>query len=279
MLLDVDEMNMISSIRIRLQSRIRNRPVMDFASHDGGGSIEFNDYQQFTFGENLRHVDWSRYLKDSTLYLKNYQKFEKPEFSVSMDISASVKASGKVEDVKRLTAAICLCLLNNNVTVRLNSGGEVIRLAGKSNWERLCLFIEALPAGGKKYLGLANTNFKKQPNSIVISDFIFGQGYDQLKEELDRFHGSSFLINVSNDFDRNPHLRGNLRLYDSNCGMEVEALIDDNAIKSYKRKRNEYYAKLQKYCAKRTWQYKEIFAENQLQKQFRLILHKNFLIL
>ncbi len=100
MLLTADEMKLFAGLKVRLSKRISKQPIMDYNSRDNGGSLEFNDYQQFTPGENIRHIDWNRYMRDSSLVVRQYDKMERPEFTVAVDLSSTVAMGKKYHGVE-----------------------------------------------------------------------------------------------------------------------------------------------------------------------------------
>ncbi len=271
MLLTTDDMMILSGLKVSIRKRIQNKPVMDFASRDIGDSQEFNDYQQFTPGENIRHIDWNRYMRDSTLFSRRYEKLERPEVTVIPDLSRSVVVSGKTKAVKRFSAAICFSLLNKGMTVRLFSNRSFERYSGKSGWQRVHHDIELLDGGNTKMLSLSPAASSMSKNVVVVSDLIFSDGFGQFKENINIANRLALLINLSSSYDHEPDLNGNLKLLDSQNDKTLPCYIDSRMIARYKKCRADYYHQIEKHCLKMDWQYKDVNLEDSLQNQLLTI--------
>ena len=267
MLLDSNDIGLLSNLKVKFRSKTRNRSHMDFRSLDNGRSQEFNDYLPFTPGENIRHVDWNLYMRDSTLFTRQYEQLERPEVTIVPDLSASVSVSGKAGAVKRLAAAISFCFLNRGASVKLYSDGNLMRYFGRTGCERICSDIEQLPENKVKFLTLKKSASMMSDYVLVVSDLIFSEGFKQFKTNLNFGNKSCYLIALSNDLDRTPVLEGNLKLQDSQNGHTFSCCVDRDMIKLYQKCRSEYYFQIEKYSKRMNWQYKHIDVEGSLQDQ------------
>ena len=268
MVLNIDEINMLSGVRIALREKVCANSVMDFNSRSVGGNLEFEDYKQYTPGENTRHIDWNRYMRDSNLVVKRYQQQQRPEFSIIVDLSPSIVAADKVDQIKKFASAICFCLLNRGITIKLYSNGSFVRYQGKQGWQRFKNDIEALSLENSKMFPGQRSGSHICKNVIVVSDLIFSGGIDEFKQKMIFGYRRCTLYGISNDFDRSPKLSGNLRLLDSQNSKKLNCLVNDKMIEKYFKARNAYFENIENHCLKMNWIYRDINAEDSLKDQF-----------
>jgi uncharacterized protein (DUF58 family) len=268
MLLDSNDIKMLSGVKICIRSKISGKQIMDFASIDTGGNQEFTDYQQFTPGENIRHIDWNRYMRDSTLFYRQYQKPEKPEITVVPDFSSSIVAANKIQAVKCLSAALCFCILNKGVKVKLFLDGNFRTYSGQGGWLQLHNDLDILSEISTAPIALKPVVAGISRSVVVVSDMIYSDGFGQFKNSINIGDKMAFLIAVSNQNDRQPTLDGNYKLVDSQNGKELHCYINKSMIDKYQRSRENYYRQIEKYCKTMNWQYKEVDAEDDIVKQF-----------
>src|SRR5579863_9295582 len=77
-------------------------------SPDFGFSQEFAEYQAYTPGDDLRHIDWNVFARSERAYLKRYRGETNTLLTVLFDASSSMKYSSHVVskiDYARFTAA------------------------------------------------------------------------------------------------------------------------------------------------------------------------------
>lgn len=279
MLLSIDDINMLSGIRIALRNRISNSVSMDYNSQDLGNSLEFEDYQQFTPGENTRHINWNRYMCDSSLVIRKYQMLQRPEFTVAIDLSSSVVASDKVQELKRFTAAICFCLLNRGVLVKLYSNSDLKKYQGKSGWQRMNYDIEMLESGHATMPQIDSFSPHLSKNIIVVSDFLFNSGIEEFKKHIVFNDCNYVFFNIFNEYDKDPSIRGDFKLVDSKNSKHLRCTVDEKMIGYYRQARKEYYTRIERYCLEMNWQYKDINVEGSLYEQIMSIAQSGALLL
>ena len=60
-----------------------------------GSSLEFQDYRQYTMGDDLRHVDWSAYARSEVLTVRLYREEVAPRIDLVLDISRSMTVTAE----------------------------------------------------------------------------------------------------------------------------------------------------------------------------------------
>ena len=278
-MLNKHDLHILSKVKINLRGKIRNRTLMDYSSTDSDGTTDFNEYKNYTPGENLRHIDWNKYHTESDLYVRKFYKLEKPDFYIVPDFTSSIAASNKTDDIKRFTAAICFCLLNKAMVVKLRLPDGLYNFTSRTQINTLIDKINNIDNNSNNTNKLENINDVYSNNIIIISDFIFSDGFEQFEDTMNIGPRSCSLFNVSNQNDRSPSLSGNIRLVDSQNGRTVITRISPNIINRYKTARDEYYRKVVDHCNKMNWCYRDIFAEDSIDTQFEKIMTNGVLVL
>ncbi len=76
-----------------------------------GSSLEFQDYRQYTMGDDLRHVDWSAYARSEVLTVRLYREEVAPRIDLVLDVSRSMTVTEKKgRAYGELCAPACVCL-------------------------------------------------------------------------------------------------------------------------------------------------------------------------
>lgn len=60
-----------------------------------GRSVEFDDFRNYTAGDDLRHIDWNVYARLDRLFIKMFREEEDLGVHVVVDVSASMQAGGQ----------------------------------------------------------------------------------------------------------------------------------------------------------------------------------------
>ncbi len=278
MILTSQDIKILSAVKPAFINRLSRRPILSYDSKDIGGAGEFADYRQYTSGENIRHIDWNKYKSDRGLVLKKFEHQQKPKCYLFADISTSAQASGKINAIKKMAAAISFILLNNGVELYIVSDG-VHKFEGSSKVEQAFKHIESIGNTLQPSLNIAQAMIGANGNLIIISDMIRSEGFGVLTDIFDKIFSSSLLICIYNGFDIEPSITGAYRLVDSQNSGHINVDIDRVAIARYKRRRQAYFDLLQTYCNKRQWLYRSFQQEDELKKQIQEILTKGLFLI
>ncbi|CAN5809200.1 DUF58 domain-containing protein [soil metagenome] len=116
-----------------------------------GRSVEFDDYREYTLGDDLRHIDWNVLARLDRFFIKVFQEEEDLALQIVLDASASMNAGAPDEHNKllfgaRLAAALGYIGLVNNNRVRLTIIGprgvkQLEPLRGRRSAERVTQFL------------------------------------------------------------------------------------------------------------------------------------------
>ncbi len=227
-----------------------------------GQSVEFADHRPYVVGDDLRFVDWNVYGRLNQLFLKLFLEEQDLTVHILADVSASMGVGEPSKDLfaRRLTAALgYIGLVNNNrVTISLFADGVRMQLAnmrgrnylpqmaelilttecdGFSDFEKACRDV----AAGRIGSGI----------TIVISDFLFKQGYEAGLRRLLGARYDLYVVQVMSPQEISPELAGDLKLLDIEDADMAEITVSSALIKYYKRNLAAYCSELHDFCTHR----------------------------
>jgi uncharacterized protein (DUF58 family) len=207
-------------------------------------------------------VDWNIYGRLDQLFLKLFLEEQDLTVHILADTSSSMGIGEPSKDLfaRRLTAALgYISLVNNNrLTVSLFGDGVRFQMAnargrsylpqmtelllttecdGFSDFEKACQDVAADRIGS----GV----------TIVISDFLFKQGYETALRRLIGVRYDLYVIQVLSPQEISPELAGDLKLLDIEDADMAEITVSSALLKYYKRNLAAYCQELGEFCTHR----------------------------
>jgi uncharacterized protein (DUF58 family) len=227
-----------------------------------GQSVEFADHRPYVAGDDLRFVDWNIYARLEQLFLKLFLEEQDLTVHILVDTSGSMETGdpSKMRFAKRLAAALgYVSLVNNNrLTLSLFADGLRTQLANLRGRRYLPQIAEMLLTTDAEGAG----DFEKACRDmaaarigsgivIVISDFLFRQGYDGALRRLIGGQYDLYAIQVLSPQEISPELAGDLKLLDVEDGDAAEITVSAALIKYYKKNLAAYCEELNEFCTRR----------------------------
>ena len=261
-LLDAKFMARLDGLDVLSRKILQGKLQGERRSKRRGQSVEFADHRPYVVGDDLRFVDWNIYGRLNQLFLKLFLEEQDLTVHILADTSASMSVGNPSKELfaKKLTAALgYISLVNNNrLTVSLFADGVRSQLAnmrgrqylsqmaelllttecdGFSDFEKACHDV----AAGRIGSGV----------TIVISDFLFKQGYDAALRRLIGARYDLYVIQVLSPQEISPELTGDLKLLDIEDMDAAEITVSSALIKYYKRNLAAYCSELRDFCRHR----------------------------
>ena len=261
-LLDPKFMARLDSLDLISRKILQGKLQGERRSKRRGQSVEFADHRPYVVGDDLRFVDWNIYGRLEQLFLKLFLEEQDLTIHILTDTSASMGVGDPSKDLfaRRLTAALgYISVVNNNrLTVSLFGDGMRLQLAnmrgrnylpqmaelllttecdGFSDFEKACRDA----AAGRIGVGV----------TIVISDFLFKQGYDAALRRLIGGRYDLYVIQVLSPQEISPDLAGDLKLLDVEDADAAEISVSSALLKYYKRNLAAYCDELKDFCTSR----------------------------
>jgi len=219
-------------------------------------------HRPYVVGDDLRFVDWNIYGRLEQLFLKLFIEEQDLTVHVMADASASMSMGEPTKElfIKKLAAALgYVSLVNNNrVTLSLFGDGLVGQLAnmrGRNYLHQMADFLLTAECDGiSQFEGACRQIASGRIGSgvmIVLSDFLFKEGYDAgLRRLLGRQY-DLYVIQVLSPQELSPDFGGDLKLIDVEDADTAEITVSGALAKYYKRNLTAYCNELKDFCMRR----------------------------
>jgi len=261
-LLDPVFMSRLDTLDVLSRKILQGKLQGERRSKRRGQSVEFADHRPYVAGDDLRFVDWNVYGRLEQLFLKLYLEEQDLTVHIVADASASMSFGEPSKElfIKKLTAALgYVSLVNNNrVTISFIADGVTAQLAnmrgrnylnnmaecllttdcdGPSNFDSACRQL----AAGRIGSGVM----------VVLSDFLFKEGYDSGLRRLIGRQYDLYAIQVLCPQELSPKISGELKLIDIEDADAAEITVSAALSKYYKRNLTAYCNELKDFCTRR----------------------------
>ena len=255
--------------RLYLLSRklFRGEHRAERRSRQTGSSLEFADYRNYTFGDDLRSIDWNIYGRLDRLFSKLFEQEQDLDIHFLLDASASMHwtpgpgALSKFDQARRIAASLGYIALSNLDRVNVlwfgaALGDDLGLLRGKSQFHRVLEFLRRPPASdGPTNLLAAARGFtqrlKRRGLVFVLSDFLDPVGYEEALGLLRFSRFEAHIIQVLDPAELRPAAAGDLRLVDCETGAPLEVTATDAVLASYRAEVDRFLAGLTDFCVRR----------------------------
>lgn len=261
-LLDPKFMARLDSLDVLSRKILQGKLQGERRSKQRGQSVEFADHRAYVAGDDLRFVDWNIYGRLDQLFLKLFLEEQDLTVHILADTSASMDTGDPSKGLftKRLAAALgYISLVNNNrLTVSLFADGLRTQLANVRGRNYLSQMAELLLTTECEEF----SDFEKACRdvaasrigtgvTIVVSDFLFKQGYETALRRLIGARYDLYLIHVLSPQEIAPELAGDLKLLDIEDADAAEITVSSALLKYYKKNLAAYCDELREFCTRR----------------------------
>ncbi len=261
-LLDPEFMSRLDSLDVLSRKILQGKLQGERRSKRRGQSVEFADHRPYVAGDDLRFVDWNIYGRLDQLFLKLFIEEQDLTVHIMVDGSASMSVGEPSKElfIKKLAAALgYVSLVNNNrVSLSMFADGVVAQLAnmrGRNYLHDMADFLLTAQCDG---ISQFESACKQIANSrigtgvmIVLSDFLFKEGYDAALRRLIGRQYDLYVIQVLSPQELKPDFGGDLKLIDIEDADAAEITISAALAKYYKRNLTAYCNELKDFCTRR----------------------------
>lgn len=242
-----------------------------------GVSAEFIDHRPYVVGDDLRHLDWHLFGRLDELFLKLYREEENLHLTLLVDTSASMAhrpAGGLSKRTYALQVAAALAYLGLSNMDRVNLvpfssqlGEAKWRIKGRAQSHALFESLRELdrqPGGATDLRSAAKAFVSRERRRgvvVVLSDFFDLEGYGPALKMLRQRRHEVFAIHVVDPSERDPAIRGDLRLVDSETGAAREVVVTDGLRARYREAFEALLRGVERFCVKSEFGYVEAGTE------------------
>lgn len=255
-------MHLLSRKLFRGEQRAERR------SRQGGSSLEFADYRNYSLGDDLRNVDWNIYGRLDRLFVKLFEEEQDLHVHLMVDASGSMRwqpdrdqSASKWDQARRIAASLAYLALANLDRVNIHFfsatlGNDVGMLRGKSQFHRVLEFLEQRPPVTATTcllpaLRTFTQRVKRRGLIIIISDFFDPEGYEESLALLRHHRFEVHLVQVLHPAELKPAADGDLRLVECETDETWDVTSDAGLRRRYDEAVATFLAELEAFCRKR----------------------------
>ncbi len=261
-LLDPEFMNRLDSLDVMSRKILKGKLQGERRSKRRGQSVEFADHRPYVAGDDLRFVDWNIYGRLEKLFLKLFLEEQDLTVHILADATGSMTLGEPSKElfIKKLTAALGYVSLVNNNRVTISFFGDGIKgqlanMRGRNYLHKMAEYLLTTEFEGFSHFDNACrqlvSNRAGSGIMIVLSDFLFKEGYDSGLRRLIGRQYDLYAIQVLSREELTPGLTGDLKLLDIEDADTSEITVSSALLKYYKRNLNAFCNELKDFCRQR----------------------------
>lgn len=225
-----------------------------------GGGIEFADHREYSWGDDLRYLDWNVYARYGELLLKRFQEEEDLHVYILLDASPSMLAGSpsKFDYARRLAAALAYIALAEMDRVGIYAySSEIVdsvpMTRGKDRILSVLRFLDGLKTTGTKTdlarVARSLVNRAQRTGLVVIISDLFDQ--DGFKRGVDLLRHRRFephIIQIHAPEEANPRLLGDIELEEVETGALRKLTVTERKLKQYTQLFQQFLEEIDLYC-------------------------------
>lgn len=258
-------------------------------SKNQGSSIEFADYRTYSPGDDYRQIDWNAYARHEKLFLKTFLDEQELHISIYLDCSKSMKFGTPSKFFKGIQVAAALGYLSLFNFDRVSVYGfdnsilsHLPLLMGKNKVYQLFDFLNNLETGNEgsinESLSSGKATYGRPGISIIISDYLFADGYEKGINFIQAANQEIILIHLLSEDEQMPNLEGDIRLVDSERNSKVELTVTPRILSEYQEALKDFKIGISNYAFKRGMSYLQVNSEMEIEQIIFNIFKKSGLL-
>jgi uncharacterized protein (DUF58 family) len=256
----------LERLQLRTRRRLAGRFAGEHRSPHFGSTVDFADYREYHPGDDYRRIDYSLFARTGHLFIRLFEAEDDIALRIVLDRSASMGFHGKLDQARRLAAAIGFVALLRRDTVTLHTEPAAHpprRYAGRHATHVLFRDLAALDAAGPTDLARAAGDVLARPGpvgvTVVISDLL-NEGWDRAIDRLVARGGDTTVLHVMAAEEIRPDARGDLEMVDVETGEEVPVSLSPDSIREFERAVDRWLAETAAHCRGRGATYEQVLA-------------------
>lgn len=225
-----------------------------------GSGIEFSEHREYTFGDDLRYLDWNIYARHGDLLLKRFQEEQDLHVYLMLDCSHSMRFGNpaKFDLARRLVAAlayIALADLDRIAIVAYADGilNEFPLTRGKARILSVMQYLESLQTSGQDTdLGRAVQGVLHRGGrtgmAVIVSDLFDEHGFQTGLDQLRYRRFDAHVIQLHDPKEADPALLGDVEFVDMETDDARKVTVTEKNLRNYKRLFQAHQTAVQDYC-------------------------------
>lgn len=224
-----------------------------------GTGVTFADYSEYYFGADYRAIDWRVFARFENLIIKLFEVEEDATIHILLDCSRSMEAKFLV--ARQLAAALGYIALNNLDRLSVYGLGETLtpilgRTRGRGAVMPYLRNLESTTTipGDTAFnhaCRLFQVKHRRRAVVIVISDFLFPDGFDDGLNFLQWHKHDIYCLQIQSDEDIKCPWKGDVDLECVESGQRHRMTITSREVALYEQAIADWNSNLKRSCARR----------------------------
>jgi uncharacterized protein (DUF58 family) len=267
-LLSPELLGQLERLQLRTRRRLAGRFSGDHRSPAFGASLDFADYRDYHPGDDFRRIDYPLYARTGNLFIRLFEAEDDVTVRIVVDRSASMGMHGKLDQARRMAAAVGFVALIHRDTVILHTdpaGAAPRRFSGRHATQPLFDTLTSIEAAGLTDLTAAARDVVARQTTAGVTVMISDLLSDDWSAAVDRLvasGGDTTVVHVLAIEELRPDLRGDLEMIDVETGDDVPASLSPAALREYTEHVDAWLAETAAHCRRRGATYVPVMADD-----------------
>ena len=259
MLTDSSFIRRLDSLYLLARKVLSGSLQADRKSSKKGTGITFADYAEYYLGADYRSIDWRVFARFENLVIKLFEVEEDSTIYILLDQSRSMQS--KFDYTRQLGAALGYIALNCLDRLAVYGIGETLTpiLTPCRGRGSVMPFLQGLEncetiRGDSQFNNccrLFQARHQRRSVIIVLSDFLFPQGFEDGLSYLQWHKHDIYCLQVQNEDDIRCHLKGDIELECVETARRRRVTISPREVKLYEQAVANWNQQLTSACARR----------------------------
>jgi uncharacterized protein (DUF58 family) len=238
-LLDPLFLSRLETLQLTSRSRLIGRFGGEHTSKRYGHTVDFADFREYQPGDDFRRIDYHVLARLDQVLIKLYEAEDEITVRLLIDTSASMAVEGKLDQARRIAAALGFVALTAHDAVTVHTfpaAGPPPRFSGRGSVGALFSMLEALEPAGLTPFAQAAAHLLGRPGppglTIVISDLLTADWSSLTR--LRSLGSDLIVVHVLAAEDVDPDFVGDVELVDREDGDRLTISLTADVADSYR---------------------------------------------
>ena len=261
----------LEQLQMLTRRRLAGRFTGEHRSTRHGTSLDFADEREYHPGDDYRRIDYPLYARTGQLFVRLYEAEDDLSVRILLDVSASMGHHGKLDQAKRLAAAVGFVALTRRDVVTLHlepSKRPPQRFNGRNAIGALFDVLDRAQPSGLTDLGSAASDVLARPgpagSTIVISDLLT-PSWEAAIDRLPARNGDVTVLHVLAQDEIDPDMNGDLDVVDAESGDVVAVSMSPDTVRDYRRVVDRWLLEASSRCRNRGVVYLRVMADDAIE--------------
>ena len=229
----------LENLQLVNRRRLLGRFGGEHSSRRHGNTVDFADFREYHPGDDFRRIDYHVMARLDQVLIKLYEADDEVTVRLLIDTSASMGVGGKINQAKRLGAALGFVALANHDSVTVHTfptTGRAPRFAGRGAVPSFLAHMESLEAGGPTPFAKAAAHLLGRSNLpgmiVLISDLLTPEWRALI--QLSGSGSDTSVLHILCEEDLEPTHSGDLELVDRESRERLTVSVTEDVSSSYR---------------------------------------------